>query len=91
MIKIRKLTITNLFLALIILSACASYNSSFSCGDARGARCRSMDMVDLMISNGEIIRYTEKNYNLKKKEQEEGGLKEIPETINKKDGYYLYP
>ena len=44
---------------LPLLTSCATYNSSFACGDARGANCTSMDKVDRMISSGEIERFNE--------------------------------
>ena len=47
-------------LLLPVLTSCATYNSSFSCGDARGANCMSMDRVDKMIANGEIENFTDK-------------------------------
>ena len=55
-----KLTIAIL---LPLLTSCATYNSSFSCGDARGANCMSMDRVDRMIANGEIENFNEKKKN----------------------------
>ena len=48
-----------ILLSVMILSSCASYKTSFSCGDAEGASCISMDRVDLMIQNGEIERFNE--------------------------------
>ena len=48
-----------MLLSIVILSSCASYKTSFSCGDAEGASCISMDRVDLMIQNGEIERFNE--------------------------------
>lgn len=44
-----------------ILSACTSYKSSFSCPSSKGAHCMPMDMVDNMISNGQIEEYNEKH------------------------------
>jgi len=44
---------------LPLLNSCATYSSSFSCGDARGANCTSMDKVDAMIASGEIERFNE--------------------------------
>lgn len=44
---------------LLTLSGCATYKSSFNCGDARGAYCASMDHVDEMINSGEIERFNE--------------------------------
>ena len=51
--------IFTMLLSIVILSSCASYKTSFSCGDAEGASCISMDRVDLMIQNGEIERFNE--------------------------------
>ena len=51
---------TSLLLTSIFLSGCSTYSSSFSCGDARGANCMSMDRVDRMIANGEIENFTDK-------------------------------
>jgi hypothetical protein len=44
---------------LLTLSGCATYKSSFNCGDAKGAYCASMDRVDQMINSGEIERFNE--------------------------------
>ena len=55
-----KLTIAIL---LPLLTSCATYNSSFSCGDARGANCMSMDRVDRMIASGEIENLHSKKKN----------------------------
>lgn len=44
---------------LMLMSGCNAYRSSFSCGDAKGAECLSMDRVDRMISSGEIERFNE--------------------------------
>lgn len=44
---------------LPLLTSCATYNSSFACGDAKGANCTSMDRVDRMIASGEIERFNE--------------------------------
>lgn len=38
----------------LLLSGCSTYNSSFSCSDARGLNCVSMSMVDQRIQSGEI-------------------------------------
>ena len=43
---------------LPLLTSCAAYNSGFSCGDARGVACISMERVDQLISSGEIETYT---------------------------------
>lgn len=50
-----------LIILLPLLTSCATYNSGFACGDARGANCTSMDAVDRMISSGEIARFNEAN------------------------------
>lgn len=42
-----------------ILGGCKTYNNAFSCGDATGAKCMSMDNVDRMITSGEIERFNE--------------------------------
>lgn len=42
----------------LALSGCSTYGSSFSCGDAKGAECRSMDRIDRLISSGEIETFT---------------------------------
>ena len=56
----------NFFVNLIVMlglslsvSGCAVYNSSFSCGDAKGANCMSIDRVARMIASGEIERFNE--------------------------------
>lgn len=41
------------------LSGCSTYKNGFSCGDAKGANCMSMDRVDRMISSGEIELFNE--------------------------------
>ena len=43
---------------LPLLTSCATYNSGFSCGDARGVACTPMEKVDQLISSGEIEAYT---------------------------------
>lgn len=60
--KIVKYRAAALLLTSIVLGGCSTYSSSFSCGDARGANCMSMDRVDRMIASGEI-----ENINSKKK------------------------
>lgn len=52
----RKLAIA---LLLPLLTSCATYKNGFSCGDAKGANCMSMDRVDRMISSGEIELFNE--------------------------------
>lgn len=52
---------------LTSLSGCATYHSSFNCGDAKGAYCASMDHVDLMINNGEIENFNEQRLKQKRK------------------------
>ena len=58
-------------LLLMNLSACATYKSSFNCGDSKGAYCTSMDAVDQMINSGEIERFNE----LRQKEKKYKPLK----------------
>ena len=65
--------IFTMLLSIVILSSCASYKTSFSCGDAEGASCISMDRVDLMIQNGEIERFNEQTL----KDKEKPSKKEI--------------
>ena len=69
-----KLTIAIL---LPLLTSCATYNSSFSCGDARGANCMSMDRVDRMIANGEIENFTDKKKNCRGRKCKESQKHEI--------------
>lgn len=38
----------------LLLQSCNTYNSSFSCADARGLPCLSMSMVNQRIDSGEI-------------------------------------
>ena len=61
--KIVKYKAVSLLLTSIVLSGCSTYSSSFSCGDARGANCMSMDRVDRMIANGEIENLHSKKKN----------------------------
>ena len=56
-----------ILVALLTVSGCSTYKSSFNCGDARGAYCSSMEQVDQMINNGEIERYNEMLKNKKYK------------------------
>lgn len=49
------------FVCASILSSCSSYRSSFACPSSKGASCMPMDMVDGMISNGQIEEYNEKH------------------------------
>ena len=53
---------------LLLLSGCATYKSSFNCGDAKGAYCASMDHVDQMINSGEIENFNERRLNKKYKQ-----------------------
>jgi len=48
---------------LPLLTSCATYNSGFSCGDARGVSCTSMEKVDQLISSGEIETFVTKKKN----------------------------
>ena len=50
---------------LMSVSSCSTYKSSFTCGNARGVECASMDRVDYMIQNGEIERFNEERQNRK--------------------------
>ena len=61
--KIVEYKAVSLLLTSIVLSGCSTYSSSFSCGDARGANCMSMDRVDRMIANGEIENLHSKKKN----------------------------
>jgi len=59
---IKNNSLVNLIVMLVLslsVSGCAVYNSSFSCGDAKGANCMSIDRVDRMIASGEIERFNE--------------------------------
>lgn len=47
------------------ISSCSTYKSSFTCGNARGVECTSMDRVDYMIQSGEIERFNEEQQNRK--------------------------
>ena len=44
---------------LLNLTACATYKSSFKCGDSKRGYCAPMDRVDQMIDSGEIERFNE--------------------------------
>ena len=50
-------------LLLPLLTSCSTYNSGFSCGDAKGVTCTPMEKVDRLISSGEIERYVSKKQN----------------------------
>ena len=56
---------------LLNLTACATYKSSFNCGDSKGVYCAPMDRVDQMIDSGEIERFNEQ----RQKEQKYKPLK----------------
>jgi hypothetical protein len=62
------ITFTTTICLLTLLSGCATYKSSFNCGDARGAYCASMDHVDQMINSGEIENFNERRLNKKYKQ-----------------------
>lgn len=47
-----------LTLGFSALSGCSTYNSSFGCGDAKGASCMPIDKVDRLIASGEIEVFT---------------------------------
>jgi hypothetical protein len=61
--KIANYRVISVLITSIVLAGCSTYSSSFSCGDARGANCMSMDRVDRMIANGEIENFNEKKKN----------------------------
>ena len=61
--KIANYRVISVLITSIVLAGCSTYSSSFSCGDARGADCMSMDRVDRMIANGEIENFNEKKKN----------------------------
>lgn len=44
-------------LVIPILSSCSTYSANFTCGDASGASCYTMDSVDKMITTGEIEQF----------------------------------
>ncbi|MCP3848686.1 MAG: hypothetical protein GY694_00405 [Gammaproteobacteria bacterium] len=48
-----------IFFAVSSLTSCAVYKSEFSCPDAKGADCTSVERVYQMIESGEIAEYTE--------------------------------
>ena len=46
---------------IVNLTGCATYKSSFNCGDSKGVYCAPMDRVDQMINSGEIERFNEQS------------------------------
>lgn len=50
-----------LTLGFSMVSGCSTYNSSFGCGDAKGASCMPIDKVDRLIASGEIETYTKED------------------------------
>lgn len=63
--KYKTVEINNILLLILvmqILASCSTYSAKFSCGDARGANCYTMDAVDQMITNGEIERFNESRF-----------------------------
>lgn len=66
--KVFKKQIVLLVFSGVSLVGCATYDSAFSCGDAKGANCTSMDRVYTMIESGEIERFNES----RKKKQSRG-------------------
>jgi len=44
-----------IILTTMLLTNCAGYGSSFTCPDAKGLMCGSVDSVDQMIDSGQII------------------------------------
>ena len=75
-IELRQLVIIALSLTL---TSCASYRSSFNCGDAKGIYCASMDVVDQMIESGEIARFNERRKGGKKYKMDKT---HIPNIVN---------
>lgn len=68
------------------LSGCATYKNGFSCGDAKGANCMSMDRVDRMISSGEIELFNESvRDNSKKCRGKKCNAKNSPSSIKLTD------
>jgi hypothetical protein len=67
--KLIKIIISSIL--LLNLTACATYKSSFNCGDSKGVYCAPMDRVDQMIDSGEIERFNEQ----RQKEQKYKPLK----------------
>ncbi len=71
----------------LLITGCATYKSSFNCGDARGAYCASMDAVDQMIDSGEIENFNERRLNKKYKQTNNNVLPlkteiKLPEITN---------
>ena len=90
--KIVKYKAVSLLLTSIVLSGCSTYSSSFSCGDARGANCMSMDRVDRMIANGEIENFTDKKKNCRGRKCKESQKNDVllqPMTKAVVSGYQL--
>ncbi len=50
----------------MVLSGCSTYSSNFGCGDALGASCQPVSVVDQMIDNGKILELHHKKYRHKK-------------------------
>jgi hypothetical protein len=71
---------TTITCLLFTISGCATYKSSFNCGDAKGTYCASMDHVDQMIDSGEIENYNEQR--LKKKHKKRAHHAKIPLKTN---------
>ena len=63
-----------IMLLLFTLTSCASYKSSFNCGDSKGAYCAPMDAVDQMINSGEIERFNEQRQKRQKYKPVEGDI-----------------
>lgn len=55
----RLVNITFMVILAGLLTGCAGYKSNFACPSSKGANCLPMDMVDNMISNGQIEEYNE--------------------------------
>lgn len=52
---------------VVLLSGCSTYSNQFSCSDAKGAYCLSMEKVDRLIASGEIDRFNEDQHRHKSK------------------------
>ena len=75
--NMRIFVIIAMLLSCSFLTSCSTYSSGFGCGDARGVRCTPMEQVDLLISNGEIEKYTTKNAKKYQKNQQKPIVKAL--------------
>tara|TARA_B110000503_G_scaffold70424_1_gene109573 strand:+ start:2164 stop:2499 length:336 start_codon:yes stop_codon:yes gene_type:complete len=57
--KLSKIIVSTIL--IVNLTGCATYKSSFNCGDSKGVYCAPMDRVDQMINSGEIERFNEQS------------------------------